>query len=346
MTPPSSPRSLQKGTSIGTPVATQNTKNGQHGGYDHLVSDSIIRTPTGFSSRELSNAKSAKSPRLDRFIANRNNVDFDYCGSALFIDENGDAEESSTPSTNKKAKAIESLAQTPKRILNLFQQSHQQSCEHLEFRCQGYDRSTPVSETPLKKTAVSRHIPSGPFRVLDAPDLMDDYYLNLLHWGKNNVMAVALQQSVYLWRADGGQIDQLLTLTDTDDYVTSVQWSEKDNILAVGTSSNVVQLWDASSLTKIRDMSGHSARVSSLAWNDNIISSGGRDSLILHHDAREFRRIPCSYVGHQQEVCGLAWSPDGKTLVSVLICPGLLCIHYLHIAIFDCNVMLNYFLSF
>lgn len=56
----------------------------------------------------------------------------------------------------------------------------------------------------------------------------------------------ALQQSVYLWNADSGNIDQLTCLEDTDDYVTSVQWSERDNSLAIGTSSNVVQLWDAS----------------------------------------------------------------------------------------------------
>jgi len=48
---------------------------------------------------------------------------------------------------------------------------------------------------------VSRSIPSAPIRVLDAPDLMDDYYLNLLSWSDQNVMAVALGQTVYLWDA-------------------------------------------------------------------------------------------------------------------------------------------------
>ena len=48
---------------------------------------------------------------------------------------------------------------------------------------------------------------------MDAPELMDDYYLNLLSWGKtNNSIAVALNQSVYIWNADNGYIHELLTL--------------------------------------------------------------------------------------------------------------------------------------
>ena len=45
----------------------------------------------------------------------------------------------------------------------------------------------------------SRYVPQAPERILDAPELLDDYYLNLLDWGKNNVLAVALGDSIYLW---------------------------------------------------------------------------------------------------------------------------------------------------
>jgi len=55
---------------------------------------------------------------------------------------------------------------------------------------------------PLSKSSrpVSRHIPSAPSRILDAPDLIDDYYLNLISWSDTNVLAVALGQAVYLWQ--------------------------------------------------------------------------------------------------------------------------------------------------
>jgi cell division cycle 20, cofactor of APC complex len=151
---------------------------------------------------------------------------------------------------------------------------------------------------------------------------MDDYYLNLLSWGKNNTIAVALNQSVYLWEAATGQINELVTLEEDDDYVSSVQWSERDNTIAVGTHGNVVLLYDAARMTKIRELRGHSARVGSLAWNNgpssggNLLSSGGRDSLIINHDIRQANNIVNTFIAHQQEVCGLAWSPEGSTLAS------------------------------
>ena len=37
---------------------------------------------------------------------------------------------------------------------------------------------------PVKKT--TRVLPQQPERVLDAPELLDNYYLNLLDWGSNN----------------------------------------------------------------------------------------------------------------------------------------------------------------
>lgn len=172
-------------------------------------------------------------------------------------------------------------------------------------------------QTPTQVKAVGpRSLPSGPSRILDAPDLIDDYYLNLLSWGSNNVIAVALRGAVYLWGAADGNITQLHSMENPDDYITSLQWSKKDDKLAIGTSTNVVELWDTTTMTKLRDLPGHTARVSALSWNGSMLSSGGRDSVILHHDVRQRRHLQCVYTGHQQEVCGLAWSPDGQTLAS------------------------------
>ena len=38
-------------------------------------------------------------------------------------------------------------------------------------------------------------------QVLDAPLLQDDFYLNLVDWSNQNVLAVGLGSSVYLWSA-------------------------------------------------------------------------------------------------------------------------------------------------
>ena len=44
-------------------------------------------------------------------------------------------------------------------------------------------------------------ISKTPFKVLDAPELQDDFYLNLLDWSAQNILAVGLGTAVYLWSA-------------------------------------------------------------------------------------------------------------------------------------------------
>ena len=86
--------------------------------------------------------------------------------------------------------------------------------------------------------------------------------------------------------------------------------------MAVGTSDHKVQIWDVEKLKQVRTMDGHRARVSSLSWNGPLLSSGGRDSLIVNHDVREQRHRVGTLRGHTQEVCGLRWSPSGTQLAS------------------------------
>lgn len=47
----------------------------------------------------------------------------------------------------------------------------------------------------------ARKIPRTPFKVLDAPNLADDFYLNLVDWSGANTLAVGLGSCVYLWSA-------------------------------------------------------------------------------------------------------------------------------------------------
>ena len=167
--------------------------------------------------------------------------------------------------------------------------------------------------------SIGRRIPKTPSRILDAPELVDDYYLNLVSWSESNILAVALGQCVYLWEADTGNIKHLLTLKEDTDFVTSVSWVRdrgNSHYIAVGTNHNIVQLWDAEAERRMRSLDGHSARVGALSWNQHWLSSGGRDSLIVQHDVRSRNHVVSTYVGHTQEVCGLKWNDEGSTLAS------------------------------
>ena len=86
--------------------------------------------------------------------------------------------------------------------------------------------------------------------------------------------------------------------------------------MAIGTNSGTVQIWDAEKCALQRTMTGHTARVGALAWNDHILSSGSRDRLIYHRDVR----VPSHHIrkltGHKQEVCGLKWNTSENQLAS------------------------------
>jgi WD40 repeat protein len=154
-----------------------------------------------------------------------------------------------------------------------------------------------------------------PEKVLDAPGLVDDYYLNLLDWSSKNHLAVGLDKSVYIWNAETGTVNEFCHTAD-DDYVASLEWAADGSFLAVGTALGDTQIWDVDSLSKIRSMRGHTSRVGVLSWNKHILSSGSRDGSIWNHDVRIAQHKVGELLGHTSEVCGLEWRPDGNMLAS------------------------------
>ncbi|KAI9304240.1 WD40-repeat-containing domain protein [Cunninghamella echinulata] len=188
-----------------------------------------------------------------------------------------------------------------------------------------HDINPPYIMTQNSKTILNvgrpnhRIINNQAIKILDAPELQDDFYLNLVDWGSNNVLAVGLGTCVYLWNATSSKVEKLCDLHD--EHITSVSWAQKQegtsrNLIAVGTNRANLYLYDAKSLKKIRAWANHIGRVGSLSWNNNILTSGSRDCSIFHHDVRSpdeyFRKL----TSHSQEVCGLKWNPDGKHLAS------------------------------
>ena len=68
---------------------------------------------------------------------------------------------------------------------------------------------------------------------------------------------------------------------------------------------------------QLRTLKGvHESRVGSLAWNNNILTTGGMDGRIVNNDVRIRDHAVQTYQGHSQEVCGLKWSGSGQQLAS------------------------------
>lgn len=169
-------------------------------------------------------------------------------------------------------------------------------------------------ETPCK---VARRFPAAPYKVLSAPGLEDDYYLNLLDWSSEDQLAVGLGRDVDLWNASTGRASRLCEL---DTSVCSLRWPRRCcNHLALGLANGDVQIWDTSAGVQLQVLRGHRRRCCAVSWASHVdLFSGSQDTSILHWDLRE----PCDgrpaqrLAGHAEEVCGLSWSEELQLLAS------------------------------
>ncbi|KAI3439147.1 uncharacterized protein J3R85_005100 [Psidium guajava] len=73
---------------------------------------------------------------------------------------------------------------------------------------------------------------------LGAPDIVDDYYLNLLDWGTGNKLLIALGNTVYLRNASDGSTSELVTIDRENGQVTSVSWALDGRHIAVGLNNS------------------------------------------------------------------------------------------------------------
>uniref|UniRef100_A0A3B3UYZ8 Cell division cycle 20 homolog n=1 Tax=Poecilia latipinna TaxID=48699 RepID=A0A3B3UYZ8_9TELE len=259
------------------------------------ISLSSSKTPTKTPGK---NKKTPSKMGGDRFIPTRNNKQMDVA-NFLLTKENEPADANpalSIESQKAWSVTLNGYNIEDAKILHLggkplnAPEGYQNNLKVLYSQV-----STPAS---LKKT---RYISSTPDKILDAPGLRNDFYLNLLDWSSRNVIAVALDNSVYLWDASQGDITLLVKMEREEDYICSLSWTKEGSYLAVGTSDCKVQLWDVENQKRLRSMTSHTARVSSLSWNDYILSSGSRSGHIHHHDVRVANHHISTLAGHSQE---------------------------------------------
>ena len=171
--------------------------------------------------------------------------------------------------------------------------------------------------TVLETFKTYRKISKVPYKILDAPCLVGDFYLELIHWSARNQLAVSLGNSVWLWSGDSGKVSKFCHNTEAEAEYTAVQWDPRGNSLAVGDSSGNLELWDYESSSRVFHTKDNIDRIDCISWNSpNIFSTGSRDTSILTYDVRTKGGPISKYLGHSDEVCGLKWSPCGNVLAS------------------------------
>ncbi|KAF7720027.1 Uncharacterized protein PECH_008100 [Penicillium ucsense] len=191
-------------------------------------------------------------------------------------------------------------------------------------------------------------VPAQPFRLLEAPGLRDDYYCSPLAYCYTlGVLAVALGHQVYVWAEEElGLPSPPFGHIHPSNYVRSLSFSSQDgqkSILAIGRQRGHLSLWSARETT-VRFEIGHpyavtcvsfkpkSARRPSERFPDEIVSVEelvvGDEMGVIWLYSVEWPEIheEQSWTGsmtllakihaHTQQICGMAWSPDGQFLAT------------------------------
>ncbi|XP_010225021.1 PREDICTED: cell division cycle protein 20 homolog B [Tinamus guttatus] len=165
-------------------------------------------------------------------------------------------------------------------------------------------------------TTTKFFIPLEPEVRLHVAGLRNDYYLNILDWNHENLLALALGSAAHIWNGRTLQGSECIDLNSSFKYISSLAWIKEGTCLAIGTSDGEVQLWDIETKKRLRNMFGHLSVVGALSWNHYILSSGSRLGSIHHHDVRVAQHHIGTLCQNKQGICSLKWSLTNRLLAS------------------------------
>ncbi|RHY00779.1 hypothetical protein DYB26_007052 [Aphanomyces astaci] len=240
---------------------------------------------------------------MDRYIPNRSAMNMDV--SAMHVCEHA------TPSMGKSTPYHQALTLTMFGVPDL---SAVPVYKLTNNAANPMEQGSTPSSVRRVETGVVKTVSA--LRIMDAPMVENDFYLNLLDWGEMNVLAIALGKSVHLWDHQKKSHSQLVSYRNN--IVTSLKWGISSNrhLLAVGIDNGTAQVWDTQTKLCITRIGGHIARVGSMAWRGPTLTTGSLDNTIAHHDPRMPNHQITMLRHHTGEICGLEWSPDERMLVS------------------------------
>ncbi|KEF55317.1 uncharacterized protein A1O9_08971 [Exophiala aquamarina CBS 119918] len=207
-----------------------------------------------------------------------------------------------------------------------------------------WTRASPAHDSSIKsenETRREKAVPAVPFRVLDAPNLKDDYYCSILAYSHTcHTLAVALTQKVYLWTEKYSVRYPPLSPARATNFVTSLAFSSEEGgkaILAVARNNGTVTLWSLLE-PRPRFEAPHHSPASCVAFRPTITwrRSATYDATVICEDLLVGDDVGKVYYyslewsdhwqgsmtllakidAHSQNVCGMAWSPDGNAFVS------------------------------
>ncbi|KAH8694836.1 WD40-repeat-containing domain protein [Ilyonectria robusta] len=204
---------------------------------------------------------------------------------------------------------------------------------------------TSMSSMPTK----NRIIPAAPFRILDAPNLKDDFYCSPLAYSfVSQTLAICLGNILYAWTEEGGV--NMIHGAHSQTWLTSIAFSSEQGaraILGIGQSDGSLVLrsiYDGLPRFKVQQpfpiacvgwRPTCTLRQSKNPFNPGVLVQTedlvvGDEMGTLYYYVVEWPMgsevsasawpgavsLVAKITIHSQQICGLAWAPDGKLFTS------------------------------
>jgi len=169
-------------------------------------------------------------------------------------------------------------------------------------------------------------------------------------WSSNNkyLASGSEDKTVRIWNIENGELVEVLK---NHEYpVTCVAWSQDNRYIASGSSGgkplkgflggivgetislikmrNTIKIWDFTTREVIRELKGHTDKISSIAWSPNgkLLASSGKDERIIIWDVQQgkiYRTLSANggfglLTGYGGWVTSLSWNRDGRQIVGGL----------------------------
>ncbi|SBT76095.1 cell division cycle protein 20 homolog, putative [Plasmodium ovale] len=163
-----------------------------------------------------------------------------------------------------------------------------------------------------------RKICKEPYRILSAPKLADDFYLNLLDWSKRNIIAVGRDTTII--NCDIRSKENSYTqLTQHKSEICGLQWNFNGNQLASGSNDNSIYIWEKYTNNSLFHFTKHKAAVKAISWcphKNNLLASGGgsTDKKIFFWNTDNGKCI--NKINTNSQVSNILWSKNTHEFIS------------------------------
>jgi len=134
----------------------------------------------------------------------------------------------------------------------------------------------------------------------------------------NKYLAIATQDGkIVLFDIEGKAIARTV-FEEGKNAVTALAFNHSGSWFASGDSKGNVKIWDTKNYTLLETLEGHRSRIYDIDFSpeDNLVASSSLDGTVRMWDCENINNQPVVLTDHESWVLSIAFSPDGKRLVT------------------------------